>query len=158
MRLVVTTGTFGFNELVDKIVESLGAISTKYTEVIIQYGRTEPNSLKRKSTTNSQNFSLIKVAYYTAFDDFIQGADLVVSHAGTGTVLSLLKHNAPFIIVPNKTLLHNHQEEYTNSLQETLTVSSLSSLVDDIMAAKHTQRTLTVSSTLWSTHFMPLLK
>ncbi|KAG9122826.1 N-acetylglucosaminyldiphosphodolichol N-acetylglucosaminyltransferase catalytic subunit alg13 [Ceratobasidium sp. 392] len=45
-------------------------------------------------------------------------AGLVISHAGSGTILEVLRLPRTLIVVPNETLLDNHQVELANALGE----------------------------------------
>lgn len=42
---------------------------------------------------------------------------LVVSHAGSGSILEALRYQVPLIVVPNTSLLDNHQEELADAMQ-----------------------------------------
>lgn len=44
----------------------------------------------------------------------VEGA--VISHAGSGSILDALRISVPLIVVPNSTLLHNHQVELAEEL------------------------------------------
>jgi beta-1,4-N-acetylglucosaminyltransferase len=43
---------------------------------------------------------------------------LVVSHAGSGTILQALRVDVPLVVVPNSELLDNHQVELADALAE----------------------------------------
>ena len=43
---------------------------------------------------------------------------MVISHAGSGSILDALRIGAPIVVVPNTDLLHNHQVELAEALAE----------------------------------------
>ncbi|KAJ4295449.1 N-acetylglucosaminyldiphosphodolichol N-acetylglucosaminyltransferase catalytic subunit alg13 [Kalmusia sp. IMI 367209] len=43
---------------------------------------------------------------------------LVISHAGSGTILAALRFQIPLVVVPNRALLDNHQEELAVAMEE----------------------------------------
>lgn len=46
-----------------------------------------------------------------SINDYIAGADIVVSHAGTGSILDVLRLGKPLIVVTNQDLMNDHQED-----------------------------------------------
>lgn len=46
-----------------------------------------------------------------SINDYIAQADIVVSHAGTGSILDVLRLGKPLIVVTNQDLMNDHQEE-----------------------------------------------
>ncbi|KAL4920003.1 glycosyltransferase family 28 C-terminal domain-containing protein [Aspergillus aurantiobrunneus] len=47
-----------------------------------------------------------------------RSSGLVISHAGSGSILSALRFGIPLVVVPNPTLQDNHQEELAEVLQD----------------------------------------
>lgn len=48
-----------------------------------------------------------------------RGMGLIISHAGSGTMLDALDFNTKLIVVPNSTLMHNHQVELADYYHQT---------------------------------------
>ncbi|PSN73711.1 hypothetical protein BS50DRAFT_583212 [Corynespora cassiicola Philippines] len=46
-----------------------------------------------------------------------QSQGLVISHAGSGSILEALRYQVPLIVVPNTQLLDNHQEELAVAME-----------------------------------------
>lgn len=90
-----------FSEVLDKnqVVESLGLDLT--------------NETNDKSVTTFSNSSLSIQAFAFSADisTFISNADIVVSHAGTGSIMDSLRLDKPLLVVTNQRLMDDHQEE-----------------------------------------------
>lgn len=74
---------------------------------------------------------------------FIESADIVISHAGSGTILDTLRMRprAPsLVVVPNTSLMDNHQVELAQALgqDEFLIVGSEDTLPSDVERAQST--------------------
>ena len=54
--------------------------------------------------------------YTSDLDMFMDEADLVISHAGVGTIIELVSSSTPAIFVINSTLLDNHQAEIADKI------------------------------------------
>lgn len=135
----VTTGaTATFPALIravlapDAIYELL---KQSYTHLIIQYGDeqgkavydeaseqlkgfldAEMHDLKRRLEIRGYGFK--KGGLLTEFQLAKASGGLVISHAGSGSILEALRADVLLIAVPNETLLHNHQEELADVLSE----------------------------------------
>ncbi|KAL8561227.1 hypothetical protein ACOMHN_024483 [Nucella lapillus] len=117
-RLFVTVGTTEFDQLIKSVTSAdvcqvlrrLG-----YSRVLLQTGRgqfqPEPTRLSDHSPA---------VQSYTFKDsiaDDIAAADLVICHAGAGSVLETLTAGKSTLVVINDELMDNHQEELAQQLQ-----------------------------------------
>ncbi|KAH8821066.1 glycosyltransferase family 1 protein [Xylogone sp. PMI_703] len=122
----VTVGaTAGFPQLIQAILteESLQALKEAgYTRLTLQCGPSL-SYFQETKPTGDKTFGL----NINAFDFNKKGLGqemrslqakegknaegLVISHAGTGTILDTLRLGLPLIVVPNASLLDNHQEE-----------------------------------------------
>ncbi|KAF7304647.1 UDP-N-acetylglucosamine transferase subunit ALG13 [Mycena kentingensis (nom. inval.)] len=129
----VTVGTFQFDALVEAVLSSavLQALRTKgYTRLIVQYGlyKTQESSMEREG---------VQIELWPSKPSLtadLEQADLVIGHAGAGTILEVLRLGKPLIVVPNPTLLHNHQTELANALGAYLATSTVADLAryDDL--------------------------
>ncbi|MCR9580133.1 glycosyltransferase [Vibrio antiquarius] len=100
MKLLVSCGTTPFFSLASE-VSRIFSKSKIFNEIILQ-------EVSEPCLSNG-NVSHIKL--YKDQDYFFSDADLVVSHAGAGTVYFLLSNNYKFVIVPNLERTDKHQIE-----------------------------------------------
>jgi len=102
--IFVTVGTFNFDKLILEIDEMISSgIITE--EVVCQIGNGEylPENCK----------------YFTYTKDiagYIDQADFVICHGGTGSTLGLIKSKKRFIAVANTDLSNDHQSEFLSGL------------------------------------------
>ncbi|KAI4698785.1 hypothetical protein J4E81_005396 [Alternaria sp. BMP 2799] len=130
----VTTGaTAPFTELIESVLSSTCLDSLReggFTHLLVQYGSAEDVY---------KQFSKLASAYIletpSEGDIVIDGIDfnpdglktqfqlvqrskgLVISHAGSGSILEALRYQIPLIVVPNTGLLDNHQEELAVAME-----------------------------------------
>lgn len=115
-KIFVTVGTTEFDELIETVLSPkiLQALSSKgYTEMILQIGRSSlvPNCKLRNGFTNIEYFQL-----NPTISKYVKNADLVISHAGAGSILDALEARKDLIVVMNECLMHNHQSELAEQL------------------------------------------
>ncbi|KAH8829678.1 glycosyltransferase family 1 protein [Flagelloscypha sp. PMI_526] len=134
-----TVGSTQFDELV-KIAVSQSTLDTLhqcgYTSVTVQAGASKVPP--HESTLQMQ---VDAWGLKPSMKEEYEKADLIVSHGGAGTILEVLRLNKPLIVVPNPTLLDNHQEDLASALSELghLFVASPSTL-NSVIALSCTQR------------------
>ncbi|CAH7057019.1 Glyco_tran_28_C domain-containing protein [Vibrio chagasii] len=117
MRILVTVGTFKFDGLI-KTVDNLALNNFHSFTCQIGSGEYKPK--------NCNWFD-----YSSEFDSFVQDADLVITHAGAGTVYGLLEKNKNIIVIPNIYRVDHHQRElskYVGDNNFALTCEDLNSL------------------------------
>jgi beta-1,4-N-acetylglucosaminyltransferase len=140
MRVLVTVGSTRFDALVETALTQpvLNALSQKgYSDIVVQCGNSRVDEL---GTTDVEGivhkYGLdVKVwRFKPSLDEEYDAANLVIGHAGlspppflavrnnlvhdpgSGTILDVLRRGKPLIIVPNPTLLDNHQEDMAQAM------------------------------------------
>ncbi|KAL8974163.1 MAG: hypothetical protein Q9197_001608 [Variospora fuerteventurae] len=127
----VTIGaTASFDQLLQAVLsgeffQALEAL--KYTHLLLQYGKNGKRFLEELGNINRHGIEISGFDFNTkglgqemwstkAAKDRAEG--VVVSHAGSGSILDALRIRVPLIVVPNTSLLHNHQVELAGELSK----------------------------------------
>ncbi|KAK2737977.1 N-acetylglucosaminyldiphosphodolichol N-acetylglucosaminyltransferase catalytic subunit alg13 [Myotisia sp. PD_48] len=133
----VTVGaTASFNSLIQEILSEpfLRALKEhQYTHLNVQYGAWGEslfrNFLSEHGPTLKDDYGItldgfdfnvnglkqeMCAAKLNTASNTLEG--LVVSHAGSGTILEVLRYGIPLLVVPNPDLMHNHQVELAKQL------------------------------------------
>ncbi|EAU88251.1 glycosyltransferase 28 [Coprinopsis cinerea okayama7 len=125
MRVFVTVGSTKFDALVQKVLtdEVLSALKKRgYSEIVVQCGNSffaghdSVGDVEHVVQRGSVTVTIWK--FKPSLEEEYEKADLVISHAGSGTILDVLRRGKPMIVVPNPTLLHNHQQELADALAD----------------------------------------
>ncbi|KAF2468461.1 uncharacterized protein BDR25DRAFT_304904 [Lindgomyces ingoldianus] len=130
----VTTGaTAPFEALIESVLHpsSIEALQNAgYTHLLVQYGAAKKLFDDRAKIARQ---SLLEHPLKTehleigGFDFSLDGLKeqfqlvqcsngVVISHAGSGSILAALRYQVPLIVVPNTLLLDNHQDELANAM------------------------------------------
>jgi len=147
MRVLVTVGSTKFDALVGAALSQpvLDALTQKgYSDVVVQCGNSQvdwlgPTDGERNVHRHGLNISLWR--FKPSLEGEYDAADLVVGHAGSGTILDVLRRGKPLIIVPNPTLLDNHQEDMAHAMgvlghARVSTVNELAQSIIDLDTSK----------------------
>ncbi|THH18496.1 hypothetical protein EW146_g2504 [Bondarzewia mesenterica] len=137
MRAFVTVGSTKFDSLVQAVLSQpvIDTLRLKgYSKLVVQCGKSHIVGFADSETSWTFETSGIKIEMWRfkpSLEEDCNAADLVIGHAGSGTILDVLRKGKPLIIVPNPTLLDNHQEELADALSalghlKASTVSNLS--------------------------------
>ena len=65
-----------------------------------------------------EKMEIVAYRYKSSIKEDINEADLVISHAGAGSVMETLEANKKLIVVINETLMNNHQLELAEKMFE----------------------------------------
>lgn len=120
----VTVGTTKFDALiqaVDTLEVADALVAQGYQKLVIQKGAGKyqvqtlvPLGSQHHQLSNGLQVQVFEFAPSLAA--YMQAADLIISHAGSGSIFEALKLNKPLIAVPNATLMDNHQAELADHL------------------------------------------
>lgn len=133
-RLLVTVGTTSFEDLIVSLAQPqiIKALKEQgFLEWRIQYGRCSAEVIT--TLDGIDGIDLVMFDYRTDLSEDIEWADLVVGHAGAGTVLDVLRGpigkigkdpRPALLIVTNDRLMNGHQSELAEALaKESFSVS-----------------------------------
>ena len=128
--LFVTVGTTKFEGLINRILNNdILALLNKlqFTTIILQIGNGIHSDETLQAMSQDRNASVeftkqgIKIEAYryksTLKDDLLK-ADLVISHAGAGSIIESLENEKKLIVVCNEDLMDNHQFELAEKMYQ----------------------------------------
>ncbi|WWC69169.1 uncharacterized protein I206_103105 [Kwoniella pini CBS 10737] len=134
--ILITVGSTLFPSLTDKILSSeiiSILIENGIEKLIIQYGNANlPFNFKKeinfKNEEKGKGFIKIEeeklkielIRFTNDFENLIKNCDFIISHAGSGSILTTLRMipPKPLLIVPNESLMDNHQSELAEKMKE----------------------------------------
>ncbi|KAI7904420.1 UDP-N-acetylglucosamine transferase subunit ALG13 [Cokeromyces recurvatus] len=122
MSAFITVGSTGFDDLINEttstaFLTSLSSIGIK--RVCFQYGASESIFIKNLQSYDDKGpiLAIDGYKYKPSITEDMEKADIIISHAGAGTVLQALRlENKKLIIVINESLMDNHQLELAKAL------------------------------------------
>jgi len=103
MKILVTVGTTRFDTLIRFIDQTLEGSLIEFTFQI-----------------SDGNYKPVNFPYFSFSDDietYYRESDLVICHAGAGTIFKLLEIRKKVIIVPNTERIDNHQLDIANFME-----------------------------------------
>jgi len=129
----VTVGTTLFEDLISVVdtpafctlIKKLG-----YTGLHIQHGKGK----RPQNVVASDGFEIQIFDFKKSLAQEIASSELVIGHAGVGTIFETLELSKALIVVPNTALMNNHQQEICHEMASrgVLFQSSCSTLIQDI--------------------------
>lgn len=89
----------------DRLIEGVDDIAAKHTDVkfIVQ---------ALNSTYNVKNIEVINFLSSVDFDNAINNAKLIISHAGMGTIITALVKKIPIIVMPRLVKFNEHRNDH----------------------------------------------
>lgn len=161
-QLLVTTGaTVTFVALLQRVLDRgfmETALELKYENFVIQFGSSEESLKLVKELTNEyttlerdesmnryigyfMGLKLIFVPFDVDFvTNYIQESSVVISHAGTGSIMDTLRGSqARLLVVVNTTLKDNHQLEIGRAFESlgVLKIANLDTMGDSLREVLH---------------------
>ncbi|KAF9927366.1 N-acetylglucosaminyldiphosphodolichol N-acetylglucosaminyltransferase catalytic subunit alg13 [Mortierella alpina] len=118
-NVFVTVGSTRFDKLVAvasspsflHLLHQLG-----YSHLTLQHGKSPIPP--HPCATPSDQAHLAPYSYKSSLQQDMENADLIISHAGSGSILEALRLKKKLIVVVNEDLMDNHQQELGSALHE----------------------------------------
>ena len=126
-NLFVTVGSTKFEDLIDKLLtpDILKCLkSHSFNNLKLQCGNGHHVDKHLDFSKNSsvkftkEGIKITAYQYKPSIKEDLESADLVISHAGAGSVLESLDANKKLIVVVNEGLMDNHQLELAEQMFE----------------------------------------
>ena len=121
--IFVTVGTTLFDALTEAATTEMALnwmIQAGYTHLVVQYGKGPKPTLPEKYSISNNKSPAMLIEMYTfksSLEDDMKRADLIVSHAGAGTIMEVLRlHGKRLAVVINTKLMDNHQTELAHAM------------------------------------------
>lgn len=106
MNILVTVGTTAFDSLISAVDQNLGCDnSMDITAQISMHADYKPKNIDFFEFSDD-------------FQSYVDSADLIITHAGAGSIYAMLESNKKLVVVPNITRADNHQLELAGYVQD----------------------------------------
>lgn len=112
--IFVTVGTTRFDLLIEMVTKPMALDwmkSNGYTDLVIQYGKGSDPIIPQNAPMKCRTYS-----FQSSLEHDMKEADLIVSHAGAGTIMEGLRLKKRMVVVINTLLMDNHQTELANAM------------------------------------------
>lgn len=116
-NVFVTVGTTRFEKLVAAVTSPVALdwmSSQGYSSLTIQYGTGKQPEIEKSKTP----FPVYAYSFQPSLAKDMETADLILSHAGAGTVMEALRLQKKLVVVINTLLMDNHQTELAAAMEE----------------------------------------
>lgn len=128
MKILVTVGTTRFDSLIEFIDKNISNINYNITMQIAD-GFYKPKNFKY-------------FTYIESIDNYYENSDLIICHAGAGTIYQLLEMKKKLIIVPNLDRIDKHQSDICNYMSKNkfaFTINNYNELQIQIELSKNSE-------------------
>ena len=112
-----------FNRIIDYVIslkENLKELQSE--KIIIQLGQTKLLKSDNKRIKNLENIIIYDMLKPEKMKDIIKDSDIIITHAGVGTIMECLEMGKEIIVVPRKVEnlehVNNHQEEIAFEMEK----------------------------------------
>lgn len=119
MRVFVTVGTTKFDALVQALDTDacLAALKARgCTNLLLQIGHGE--HIPREASAAVPGLEVRHYRHNPQYKQDVAQADLIISHAGAGSIMDALSLRKQLIVVVNTALMDNHQTELAEAMAE----------------------------------------
>ena len=112
-----------FNRIIDYVIslkENLKEIKSE--KIIIQLGQTKLLKSENERIEKLENIIIYDMLKPEKMKDIIKDSDIIITHAGVGTIMECLEMGKEIIVVPRKVEnlehVNNHQEEIAFEMEK----------------------------------------